>query len=64
VLTLGDVLFDTGKATLKPGAYTTIDRLARVLNSSPRSERSAKVKPRLSRATIRLRAGRRIARSS
>ncbi len=34
VLTLGDVLFDTGKATLKPGAYTTIDRLAQVLNSS------------------------------
>lgn len=34
VLTLGDVLFDTGQATLKPGAYTTIDRLAQVLNSS------------------------------
>jgi outer membrane protein OmpA-like peptidoglycan-associated protein len=34
VLTLGDVLFDTGKSTLKPGAYTTIDRLAQVLNSS------------------------------
>ena len=34
VLTLGDVLFDTGKATLKPGAYTTIDRLAQVLNGS------------------------------
>jgi OmpA-OmpF porin, OOP family len=34
VLTLGDVLFDTGKATLKPGAYSTIDRLAQVLNSS------------------------------
>jgi outer membrane protein OmpA-like peptidoglycan-associated protein len=31
VVTLGDVLFDTGKATLKPGAYTTIDRLANVL---------------------------------
>jgi OmpA-OmpF porin, OOP family len=31
VVTLGDVLFDTGKATLKPGAYTTIDRLATVL---------------------------------
>lgn len=31
VLTLGDVLFDTGRANLKPGAYTTIDRLARVL---------------------------------
>jgi len=34
VLTLGDVLFDTGKATLKPGAYPTIDRLAKVLNES------------------------------
>ena len=31
VLTLGDVLFDTGKATLKPGAYATIDRLASAL---------------------------------
>mgnify|MGYP001168728372 CR=1 FL=1 len=28
VLTLGDVLFDTAKATLKPGAALTIDRLA------------------------------------
>jgi outer membrane protein OmpA-like peptidoglycan-associated protein len=34
LLTLGDVLFDTGKATLKPGAYTTIDKVAQVLNSS------------------------------
>ena len=31
VVTMGDVLFDTGKATLKPGAYSTIDRLATVL---------------------------------
>jgi len=31
VVTLGDVLFDTGRATLKPGAYGTIDRLATVL---------------------------------
>lgn len=31
VLTLGDVLFDTGKATLKAGAYATIDRLANAL---------------------------------
>lgn len=31
VVTLGDVLFDTGKATLKPGAYATVDRLATVL---------------------------------
>jgi len=35
ILTLGDVLFDTGKATLKPGAYATLDRLAQVLNQSP-----------------------------
>ncbi|WP_161965600.1 OmpA family protein [Steroidobacter cummioxidans] len=35
VLTLGDVLFDTGKATLKPGAYNTIDRLASVLMEAP-----------------------------
>lgn len=31
VLTLGDVLFDTGKASLKPGAYATLDRLASAL---------------------------------
>ncbi len=35
VLTLGDVLFDTGKSSLKPGAYATIDRLAQALNESP-----------------------------
>jgi outer membrane protein OmpA-like peptidoglycan-associated protein len=35
VLTLGDVLFDTGKATLKPGAAQNIDRLARFLKESP-----------------------------
>jgi OmpA-OmpF porin, OOP family len=35
VVTLGDVLFDTGLATLKPGAYTTIDRLANVLKEDP-----------------------------
>jgi len=35
VLTLGDVLFDTGLATLKPGAYNTIDRLATVLKEAP-----------------------------
>lgn len=34
VLTLGDVLFDTGKATLKPGAYATVDRLAATLKES------------------------------
>jgi outer membrane protein OmpA-like peptidoglycan-associated protein len=31
VLTLGDVLFDTGQATLKSGAYATLDRLATAL---------------------------------
>lgn len=31
VLTLGDVLFDTDQATLKPGAMDTIDRLAEFL---------------------------------
>jgi OmpA-OmpF porin, OOP family len=35
VLTLGDVLFDTGKATLKPGAYATIERLAAALKDVP-----------------------------
>jgi OmpA-OmpF porin, OOP family len=35
VLTLGDVLFDTGKATLKPGAFATIDRLASALKEVP-----------------------------
>lgn len=35
VLTLGDVLFDTGLATLKPGAYATVDRLATVLKEAP-----------------------------
>jgi OmpA-OmpF porin, OOP family len=35
VLTLGDVLFDTGKSTLKPGAVGTVDRLAEFLRKSP-----------------------------
>jgi OmpA-OmpF porin, OOP family len=35
VMTLGDVLFDTGKDTLKPGAELNIDRLAKYLESSP-----------------------------
>jgi outer membrane protein OmpA-like peptidoglycan-associated protein len=35
VLTLGDVLFDTGLATLKPGAYATVDRVADVLKEAP-----------------------------
>lgn len=34
VLTLGDVLFDTGQATLKSGAYATLDRLATALRES------------------------------
>jgi len=35
VLTLGDVLFDTNKATLKPGADQRIDRLATFLQKNP-----------------------------
>jgi outer membrane protein OmpA-like peptidoglycan-associated protein len=35
VLTLGDVLFDNGKARLKPGAYSTIERLAKALKEVP-----------------------------
>lgn len=35
VLTLGDVLFDTGKAELKPGAKSTIDRLAEFMREDP-----------------------------
>lgn len=35
VLTLGDVLFDTGKETLKSGAMTTMDRLADFLKKAP-----------------------------
>jgi OmpA-OmpF porin, OOP family len=35
VLTLGDVLFDTGQATLKAGAYGTLDRLAMALREQP-----------------------------
>lgn len=35
VLTLGDVLFDTGKATLNPGAALKLDRLASFLNEHP-----------------------------
>ena len=41
VLTLGDVLFDTGEATLKPGAATTIDRLAQFMRDYP--ERSVRI---------------------
>ncbi len=35
VLTLGDVLFDTGKATLKPGAMKTIDDLSAFMQQHP-----------------------------
>lgn len=35
VLTLGDVLFDTGRAVLKPGAMVTIDRLAAFMKDNP-----------------------------
>ena len=41
VLTLGDVLFDTGQATLKPGAERTIGALVTFLNENP--ERSVLV---------------------
>jgi outer membrane protein OmpA-like peptidoglycan-associated protein len=41
VLTLGDVLFDTGQASLKPGAVTTIDRLAQFMRDYP--ERSVRI---------------------
>lgn len=35
VLTLGDVLFDTGQATLNPGANEPLDRLATALQEQP-----------------------------
>jgi outer membrane protein OmpA-like peptidoglycan-associated protein len=35
VMTLNDVLFDTGQATLKPGADRALDRLAQYLKDSP-----------------------------
>ena len=35
VLTLGDVLFDTGKAALNPGAALKLDRLAQFLSEHP-----------------------------
>jgi outer membrane protein OmpA-like peptidoglycan-associated protein len=41
VLTLGDVLFDTGQASLKPGAATTVDRLAQFMGDYP--ERSVRI---------------------
>ena len=41
VLTVGDVLFDTGQATLKPGAVAEIVRLADFLKANP--ERTARI---------------------
>lgn len=38
VVTLGDVLFDTGQATLKPGADLVIGRLAGFLNANPQTK--------------------------
>ena len=35
VLTLGDVLFDTGRAELKPGAHRSIEQIAAFLNEHP-----------------------------
>ena len=37
VLTLSGVLFDTGKATLKPGAAPSLDRVASYTRSIPSS---------------------------
>ena len=41
VLTLGDVLFDTGQASLKAGSMTTVDRLAQFMGDYP--ERSVRI---------------------
>ena len=38
VVTLGDVLFDTGQATLKPGAGLSLDRLATFMKSRPQTK--------------------------
>jgi outer membrane protein OmpA-like peptidoglycan-associated protein len=38
VVTLGDVLFDTGQSTLKPGADLVIGRLATFLNANPQTK--------------------------
>jgi outer membrane protein OmpA-like peptidoglycan-associated protein len=38
VVTLGDVLFDTGSATLKPGADLSLDRLANYLTARPQTK--------------------------
>lgn len=41
VLTLGDVLFDTGRSELKPGAVRPIEQIAEFLNQNP--ERSVQI---------------------
>jgi outer membrane protein OmpA-like peptidoglycan-associated protein len=41
IVTLGDVLFDTGKASLKTGSSHHLDKLARFLNNYP--QRSAQI---------------------
>jgi outer membrane protein OmpA-like peptidoglycan-associated protein len=38
VVTLGDVLFDTGQATLKPGANLAMNRLSTYLSSNPQTK--------------------------
>ena len=38
VVTLGDVLFDTGSASLKPGADLSLDRLASYLSAHPQTK--------------------------
>ena len=38
VVTLGDVLFDTGQATLKPGASVALNRLATFLSANPQTK--------------------------
>lgn len=37
IVTLSDVLFDTGRATLKPGADRALERLAQFLKANPRT---------------------------
>jgi outer membrane protein OmpA-like peptidoglycan-associated protein len=38
VVTLGDVLFDTGQSTLKPGADVAVNRLATYLSQNPNTK--------------------------
>jgi len=38
VVTLGDVLFDTGQSTLKPGAMSAINRLSTFLSQNPQTK--------------------------